>query len=149
MEQDIECCICQRRPARFRAPPICVECRTAVAKAILTLDPQLLKGLWQIDDSFAERKAALLASTYKAMPDSQAPTEDIAADETVAAARASVAHGLLVLGHKNDPLIVAAISILNGVSADENDVGASALEVIFDERLRTATTLRSLRDILG
>jgi len=144
-----ECVVCEERDAEFRFPPLCALCRQTLAAIVLNATGELVAELWRIDQHFEERRSFLLASVGAAVVGQEAQASGVAPDEGVAAARASVAQGLLELGHMNDPLILAAIAVLNGRSSDHNKVAASALAVFFDERIARAAMLPGVRKLIA
>jgi len=125
------CEICQARPGRFLGQRICDECRQHIAATVLCAPATEVATLWRVTDGFDVcRKRALEFHQNR---------DDPARPEVLA----SVADGLLEQGLVDDPIVLAALAISLGETADMNLVGASALEVLMSNRLsRPGLTMR-------
>ena len=131
-----ECIVCERRPSVF-AFQVCRECRFGAAQVILAGEIAGTKETWKVGDAFeaARMRFERHRSGWQGFP----PKPEVLA---------SVAQGLLEQGMLNEALLNAAGAVLLGDSADMNDVGASALEVLFDARLQQDQFLERLRRAL-
>lgn len=116
---------------------------------VLNADSLVIGRLWHIDEHFSERRDFLVARVASKDGGPLNRGDRVAVDEAVAAPRASVSQSFLEQRVVNDPLIIAAIAVLTGISSDRNQVGASALSVFFDQKVAKTTTLADLRALLG
>lgn len=127
------CRVCAVRAADYRPHMICRECRNAMAEVALTGSDELIATLWLVTADFGDRrKQVLFLNRGRA---------DVPRPEVVA----SVARGLLEQGYVDDGLVLSALAIKGGEGADINQVGASALGVMFDPLLAQSGIALSLR----
>ena len=130
---DEPCRICTTRAPDYPRHGICGECRSRAAEVALNSSADLIETLWLVSHKFADRRAQLLVIDRDRL---DRPGPDVVA---------SVARGLLEQGYVDDGLVLAAIAIRGGDSADVNQVGASALGVMLDPLLARPGIAATLR----
>jgi len=92
----------------------------------------MIRSLWKVTANFDRQRQK------------SQQRQTCAAPEVLSA----VAWGLLEQGIVDDALLAAAEAVMLGESADMNRVGASALRVIFDERIACRDLTARLHDLL-
>lgn len=133
MERVTKCSICGNNGASFSRPvPICSNCRLEAANLILREPDSMIRSLWKVTANFDRQRQK------------SQQRQTCAAPEVLSA----VAWGLLEQGIVDDALLAAAEAVMLGESADMNRVGASALRVIFDERIACRDLTARLHDLL-
>jgi hypothetical protein len=115
---------------------MCRECRLEIATMVLDGSEDQIARMWLATADFGSRRRHLVTLNRER------------ADRPRADVLATVARGLLEQGYVDDALILASIAIRLGDEADINQVGASALKVLFDPLLASADIVSLLRERL-